>query len=191
MSPRPTPASRRHERGHICGPARTPRQARGDGRYRSSAGAARDDLQVRARDARINVVTHEMIEREALIYAALAGMLGMLTSDDRPERLTNQSYRAGSLNAAMSPYRGSTSCWRRRKPDRSRSATSTDVSRSSQTTGAIGPSDWCWRETWRSWQTGSPSSTDWNRPHPSAQRRCQDASPYSWPTSLNLPSVHA
>lgn len=51
MSPRPTPASRRHERGHICGPARTPRQARGDGRYRSSAGAARDDLQVRARDA--------------------------------------------------------------------------------------------------------------------------------------------
>jgi hypothetical protein len=43
---------------------------------------------------RINVVTHEMIECEDLIYAALAGMLGMLTSDDRPERLTNQSYRS-------------------------------------------------------------------------------------------------
>jgi hypothetical protein len=41
---------------------------------------------------RINVVTHEMIEREALVYAALTGMLAMLTTDDRPERLTNQSY---------------------------------------------------------------------------------------------------
>jgi hypothetical protein len=41
---------------------------------------------------RINVVTHEMIDREALIHAALTGMLAMLTSDDRPERLTNQSY---------------------------------------------------------------------------------------------------
>jgi hypothetical protein len=43
---------------------------------------------------RINIVTHEMLEREALIYAALTGMLAMLTSDDRPERLTNQSYRS-------------------------------------------------------------------------------------------------
>jgi hypothetical protein len=43
---------------------------------------------------RINVVTHEMIDREGLIHAALAGMLGMLTNDDRPERLTYQSYRS-------------------------------------------------------------------------------------------------
>jgi hypothetical protein len=43
---------------------------------------------------RINVVTHEFIDREALIHAALAGMLAMLTSDDRPERLTNENYRS-------------------------------------------------------------------------------------------------
>jgi hypothetical protein len=43
---------------------------------------------------RINVVTHEFIDREALIHAVLTGMLGMLTSDDRPERLTEPSYRS-------------------------------------------------------------------------------------------------
>jgi hypothetical protein len=41
---------------------------------------------------RINVVTHEMIDREALIHATLAGMLAMLANDDRPERLTNEGH---------------------------------------------------------------------------------------------------
>jgi len=33
---------------------------------------------------RINVVTHEMIDRETLIYAAFAGHLALLASQDRP-----------------------------------------------------------------------------------------------------------
>ncbi len=41
---------------------------------------------------RINVVAHEMIDRETLIYAAFAGQLALLASEDQPERLTAQSY---------------------------------------------------------------------------------------------------
>jgi hypothetical protein len=41
---------------------------------------------------RINVVAHEMIDREVLVYAALAGPLAMLVSDDRADRLTDPIY---------------------------------------------------------------------------------------------------
>lgn len=41
---------------------------------------------------RINVVAHEMIDREVLVYAALAGQLAMLVSDDRAERLKDPVY---------------------------------------------------------------------------------------------------
>lgn len=35
---------------------------------------------------RINVVAHEMIDRELLLYAAFAGQLALLASEDRQER---------------------------------------------------------------------------------------------------------
>jgi hypothetical protein len=41
---------------------------------------------------RINVVAHEMIDREALIYAALAGQLAMLLSEERTERRSDPTY---------------------------------------------------------------------------------------------------
>jgi hypothetical protein len=42
---------------------------------------------------RINVVAHEMIEREVLLYAAFAATVGMLVSDDRQERISDPAYR--------------------------------------------------------------------------------------------------
>jgi hypothetical protein len=42
---------------------------------------------------RINVVAHEMVDREALIYAALAGQLAMLVSEERTERRSDPAYR--------------------------------------------------------------------------------------------------
>jgi hypothetical protein len=41
---------------------------------------------------RINVVAHETIDRETLIYVAMAGQLALLGRDDRPERLTDDGY---------------------------------------------------------------------------------------------------
>jgi hypothetical protein len=41
---------------------------------------------------RINVVAYEMIDKEVLIYAALAGQIAMLVSDDRAERLKDPVY---------------------------------------------------------------------------------------------------
>jgi hypothetical protein len=41
---------------------------------------------------RINVVAHEMIDKEVLVYAAFAGQLAMLVSDDRTERLKDPVY---------------------------------------------------------------------------------------------------
>ena len=41
---------------------------------------------------RINVVAHEMVDREALIYAALAGQLAMLVSEERTERRSDPTY---------------------------------------------------------------------------------------------------
>lgn len=41
---------------------------------------------------RINVMAHEMVDRETLIYAAFAGQLALLASEDQPERLTDQGY---------------------------------------------------------------------------------------------------
>jgi hypothetical protein len=41
---------------------------------------------------RINVVAHETIDREALIYAALAGQLALLGREDRPERLSDDGH---------------------------------------------------------------------------------------------------
>jgi len=41
---------------------------------------------------RINVVTHEMIDREVLIYAVFAGQLALLAGEDRPERLTEEGF---------------------------------------------------------------------------------------------------
>jgi hypothetical protein len=41
---------------------------------------------------RINVLAHEMIDREALIYAALAGQLAILVSDERTERRSDPAY---------------------------------------------------------------------------------------------------
>jgi hypothetical protein len=41
---------------------------------------------------RINVVTHETIDRETLMHAAFAGQLALLASQDRPERLTDEGY---------------------------------------------------------------------------------------------------
>jgi hypothetical protein len=41
---------------------------------------------------RINVVAHETIDRETLIYAALAGQLALLGRDDRPERLSDDGH---------------------------------------------------------------------------------------------------
>jgi len=41
---------------------------------------------------RINVVTHEMIDREVLIYAVFAGQLALLASEDRAERLTDEGF---------------------------------------------------------------------------------------------------
>jgi hypothetical protein len=41
---------------------------------------------------RINVVTHETIDRETLIYVAMAGQLAHLGQDLRPERLTDDGH---------------------------------------------------------------------------------------------------
>lgn len=41
---------------------------------------------------RINVVAHEMVDREVLVYAALAGQLAMLVSDERTERRSDPAY---------------------------------------------------------------------------------------------------
>lgn len=41
---------------------------------------------------RINVVAHEMIDRETLLYAAFAGQVAVLLCDDRDERLTDPTY---------------------------------------------------------------------------------------------------
>jgi hypothetical protein len=41
---------------------------------------------------RINVVAHETIDRETLIYVAMAGQLALLGRDDRPERLTDDGH---------------------------------------------------------------------------------------------------
>lgn len=41
---------------------------------------------------RINTVTHEMIDREQLLYLVFAGQLAILTSDDRRERRANHVY---------------------------------------------------------------------------------------------------
>jgi hypothetical protein len=54
---------------------------------------------------RINVVTHETIDRETLIYAALAGQLALLGKGDRPERLADDGHLsrlAQSRDIAMS-----------------------------------------------------------------------------------------
>ena len=42
---------------------------------------------------RINVVAHDMIERETLVYAASTGQLAALTSDDRRKRVTDEEHR--------------------------------------------------------------------------------------------------
>jgi hypothetical protein len=41
---------------------------------------------------RINVVAHETIDRETLLYVAMAGQLALLASQDRPERLSDEGY---------------------------------------------------------------------------------------------------
>jgi hypothetical protein len=41
---------------------------------------------------RMNVVAHEMIDRETLLYAVYATQIALLTRDDRPERLTDEGY---------------------------------------------------------------------------------------------------
>jgi hypothetical protein len=41
---------------------------------------------------RINVVAHETIDRETLIYCVLAGQLALLGQDDRPERLADDGH---------------------------------------------------------------------------------------------------
>jgi hypothetical protein len=41
---------------------------------------------------RVNVVTHETIDRETLIYVAMAGQLALLGREDRPERLIDDGY---------------------------------------------------------------------------------------------------
>jgi hypothetical protein len=41
---------------------------------------------------RINVVTHETIDRETLIYVAMAGQLALLGREDGPDRLTDEGY---------------------------------------------------------------------------------------------------
>jgi hypothetical protein len=43
---------------------------------------------------RINVVAHDTINRETLIYVALAGQLALLGRDDRPERLSEDGHLA-------------------------------------------------------------------------------------------------
>lgn len=42
---------------------------------------------------RINVVAHEMLERETLIWAASTGQLAALASDDRRKRVTDEDHR--------------------------------------------------------------------------------------------------
>ena len=42
---------------------------------------------------RINVVAHEMIERETLVYAASTGQLAALASDDHKKRVTDEQHR--------------------------------------------------------------------------------------------------
>jgi hypothetical protein len=42
---------------------------------------------------RINVVAHEMIERETLVYAATTGQLAALASDDRKQRVSDDHHR--------------------------------------------------------------------------------------------------
>jgi hypothetical protein len=41
---------------------------------------------------RINVVAHDMIDRELLLYAVFAGQIAVLVSDDRKERLLDPAY---------------------------------------------------------------------------------------------------
>jgi hypothetical protein len=41
---------------------------------------------------RINVVAHEAIDRETLLYAVFASQIALLTREDRPERLTDHAY---------------------------------------------------------------------------------------------------
>ena len=41
---------------------------------------------------RMNVVTHETIDRETLIYVAMAGQLALIGRDDRPDRLTDDGH---------------------------------------------------------------------------------------------------
>jgi hypothetical protein len=41
---------------------------------------------------RVNVIAHEWIERETLIYAVFAGQLALLASEDRTERLTDPAH---------------------------------------------------------------------------------------------------
>jgi hypothetical protein len=42
---------------------------------------------------RVNVVAHEMIESESLVYAALTGQLAALSRQDRKERISDAEHR--------------------------------------------------------------------------------------------------
>jgi hypothetical protein len=110
---------------------------------------------------RINVVAHDMIERETLVYAALIGQLAALASEGRKERLTDAQRRR-----LLETLRGFTasrvSQLAAAQDARSIAETRYLAGRAVSlhpTMPRAGRSCCTRRSSWRSWPIASPSST--------------------------------
>jgi len=137
---------------------------------------------------RILVTTHDLLEREGLIEAALSAHLALLTTEGRAERRRDATYRERFATLRGLLAAGSPSCELQRKPGRPwRRAISPATPLSSpmpwrpgtSRSGAPRPSP----ASPAAW----PRSTVSHRRSPQIPRPFQLVSPSSWPTSSSRP----
>ncbi len=77
----------------VAGVEATTRRTRGDERDTAIRSALRQTVFRFELVMRINTTTHERLERQALLDAALAAQVALLTSEPRPERRRDSTYR--------------------------------------------------------------------------------------------------